>query len=696
MSLTLASELTSLPGIGPSRARQLRQYGLVTVADVLWYLPYRYEDRSNPTPIGALTVPDVAVTVVGEVTDVRERRARTRNLHLVEALVQDNTGAVLVVWFNQPYVARSLKPGMRVWLYGTVRLAKSGWGLQLASPEWEVEEDKEPLHLGRVVPVYRRLGPLGGRFLRSTVAKVLQQVKIGSVVLDAFLPDGYPPLAQALAQVHFPGLPGGAEDAARLWQELSRRTSPFHRRLALEEFAGLALVLEKSRAARESIPAPVCQVSDRERAWARAMLPFPLTTAQKRAVAEIVADLQKPTPMARLLQGDVGSGKTVVAALASLVVLASGYQVAFLAPTEVLAQQHFATLSRLFSPTPFPVLVLTGSLPPSQKQEVRDVLAQGQPALVVGTHALLEEAVAFPRMGLAVVDEQHRFGTSQRQKLVAKGASPHLLVMTATPIPRSLALSLYGDLDVSVLDELPPGRQPVRTVLRERQALPRLLEFIRKEVAEGGRVYWVFPVIEESETLSLKALKAHERALTRQLAGVACGTVHGRMSADERDRVMRAFAGGQVAVLFATTVIEVGVDVPQASLMVIENPERFGLAQLHQLRGRVGRGRRRSFCVLLLGENVSPEARKRLEFFAATADGFAVAEEDFRLRGPGEFTGLRQWGRPEFRAASLFSHQEELELARRIVRQLIAAGRQPELEHGLLLPPSLGQGIPPA
>ncbi|MGC8916329.1 MAG: ATP-dependent DNA helicase RecG [Thermoanaerobaculum sp.] len=694
MSLELASELSRVPGIGTARARQLGEHGFATVADLLWYLPYRYEDRSNPVPIGALTTPDMVVTVVGEVSDLRQRQARSRALHLVEALVQDGTGAIPVVWFNQPYVARTLKPGMRVWLYGPARVAKSGWGLQLVSPEWEVEEDKEPLHLGRVVPVYRRVGPVSGRMLRTLVARVLERVSFPETVLDAELPEGLPRLRDAFREVHFPEPEGTPNDA--FWKQLATRTSPAHRRLALEEFAGLALVLEQSRAARARIPAPVCTVSDRERAWARAMLPFPLTGAQKRAVAEIVADLQKPTPMARLLQGDVGSGKTVVAALAALVVLASGLQVAFLAPTEVLAQQHAATLTRLFAPTPLPVLVLTGSLPASEKERVRTVLASGNPVLVVGTHALLEEAVAFPRLGLAIVDEQHRFGTSQRQKLVEKGTSPHLLVMTATPIPRSLALSLYGDLEVSVLDELPPGRKPVRTVIRERQALPKLLEFVRQEVAAGGRVYWVFPVIEESETLSVKALVAHERALARHLPGIACGTVHGRMRPEDRDRVMRAFASGEVAVLFATTVIEVGVDVPEATLMVIENPERFGLAQLHQLRGRVGRGPRRSYCVLLLGDEVNPEARRRLEFFAATTDGFAVAEEDFRLRGPGEFTGLRQWGRPEFRAASLCLHQRELELARSLVRGLFASGRGGELEKGLLLPPSLGREIPPA
>ncbi|MCS7182076.1 MAG: ATP-dependent DNA helicase RecG [Thermoanaerobaculum sp.] len=695
MTLNLAAELYRLPGVGSVRARQLRERGLVTVGDLLWYLPYRYEDRSSPTPIGALATPDVTVTLVGEVTDLRERRARTRALHLVEALVQDGSGAIPVVWFNQPYVARSLRRGVRLWLHGTVRLARSGWGLQLVSPEWEVEEDREPLHLGRVVPVYRRLGPASGRWLRSLMAAALARVEVAEGVLDRLLGGEYPTLAQALQQVHFPQLPTEEAAAGRFLDEMYGRTSLFHRRLALEEFAGLALVLEKARAARSALAAPRCQVSEREREWARAMLPFPLTGAQKRAVGEIVADLQKPTPMARLLQGDVGSGKTVVAALASLVVLSSGYQVAFLAPTEVLAQQHWTTLSKLFARIPFPVYLLTGSLAPGEKEAVRKALQQGSPALVVGTHALLEETVTVPRLGLAIVDEQHRFGTSQRQRLVEKGSSPHLLVMTATPIPRSLALSLYGDLEVSVLDELPPGRRPVRTVIREREALPKLLQFVREEARSGGRVYWVFPVIEGSETPALKSLQAHERTLRRQLEGIACGTVHGRLRPEERDAVMRAFAQGEIAVLFATTVIEVGLDVPEATLMVIENPERFGLAQLHQLRGRVGRGQRRSFCVLLLGEQVSREARQRLEFFASTADGFAVAEEDFRLRGPGEFTGMRQWGRPEFRAASLLLHQSELDLARTLVRQALEAGELEQLEAGLSLPPSLGEDIPP-
>lgn len=691
MSLGLTSALELIPRLGRDRQKQLRERGLFTVGDLLWYLPYRYEDRSNPTPIASLTAPDVTVTIVGELMDFRERRARHRDLHLVEALIRDDTGTLPVVWFNQPYLRKSLRRGARLWLYGPVRLAKSGWGLQMVSPEWEEEEDTEPLHLGRVVPVYRRLGRITGRVFRSLIARTLRKTSIGRVALDELSPRGWPVFAEALRFVHFPEPSLSGEVSL---DQLTSKISPYHRRLALEEFSGLAVVLEKSRLRREAMAAPPCEVGERERELARKMLPFPLTQAQRRALAEIVADLQKPRPMARLLQGDVGSGKTVVAALASLVVLASGYQVAFLAPTEILAQQHFGTLSRLFEPTGYQVVLLTGSTAISEREAMQQRLARGEPLLVVGTHALLEEAVRLPRLGLAIVDEQHRFGTSQRQRLVEKGAAPHLLVMTATPIPRSLALSLYGDLDLTLLDQLPPGRKPVRTVIRDRQALPKLLAFIRQEVADGGQVYWVFPVIEESEALPAKALQALEKELKREL-GLPAGSVHGRMRAEDRERVMRAFAAGELKVLFATTVIEVGVDVPSATLMIIENPERFGLAQLHQLRGRVGRGERRAFCVLLPGESASHEARSRLEFFAKTADGFAVAEEDFRLRGPGEFTGLQQWGRPEFKVANLFLHQQELALARALVKEAAVQGRLEALEKGLVLPRSLGQEIPP-
>jgi ATP-dependent DNA helicase RecG len=424
------------------------------------------------------------------------------------------------------------------------------------------------------------------------------------------------------------------------------------------------------------------------------VLPFRLTEAQKRVLAEIVSDLQRQYPMARLLQGDVGSGKTIVAALSALVVLASGHQVALLAPTELLAQQHHSTLTGLLGPTPFRPELLIGSLPAAEKRRVRGRLADGSAHFVVGTHALIEDAVVFGRLGLAIIDEQHRFGVGQRQALLEKGEAPHLLVMTATPIPRSLALSLYGDLDVSVLDEMPPGRTPVRTAVRDDGARPKLAEFLRAEVANGGQAYWVFPLIEESDKISARAIETHVRAVRQSLPGVSVGVVHGRTPAAEREATMAAFAAGEIGVLCATTVIEVGVDVPNASVMVIENAERFGLAQLHQLRGRVGRGRRRSFCALLAGAECSQEAKERLELLAATADGFRIAEEDFRLRGPGEFTGLRQWGRPEFHVASLWLHRRELEAARALAATAVGSGRLDAVAAALNCPGGVGPGVP--
>jgi len=695
MKLAASSPLTAVKGVGPAAARDLAAAGVATVGDLLWCLPHRYEDRSNPRRIASLVTPDTTVTVGGRIVEIVERRSRNRRLSIVEAVVDDGTGSLAVVWFNQPYLAGTLREGMRVWLYGPLRVPRSGWGLQLVAPEWEVEdEDAEPIHLGRIVPMYRRLGRWGGRRVRTMVARALDLVGEVADPLASVLPADPPmlPLGEALRQAHFPAPPADDAELPRLLEALAARHSPAQRRLAFDELLALAVVLERERQRRGAQRAPACAVTDAIRDSARAVLPFHLTDAQRRALGEIVADLQRPFPMARLLQGDVGSGKTIVAALAALVVLASGHQVALLAPTELLAQQHLATLRRLLAATPFPPELLIGSLPAREKERVRQGLADGSARFVVGTHALIEDAVAFGRLGLAIVDEQHRFGVAQRQALLAKGEAPHLLVMTATPIPRSLALSLYGDLDVSLLDEMPPGRTPVRTVLREDDARGKLADFIRREVADGGQAYWVFPLIEESDKLSLRAIASHARAVRNALPGVRVEVVHGRTPAAEREATMAAFAAGEIGVLCATTVIEVGVDVANASLMVIENAERFGLAQLHQLRGRVGRGRRRSFCALLVGPECSPEARARLEVLAATNDGFRIAEEDFRLRGPGEFTGLKQWGRPEFRVANLWLHRAELEAARSLAA---AARRAGDLERlaGAISSPG---GVPPA
>ncbi len=696
MTLTLASPLSEVRGVGAVGARAVRAAGLATVGDLLWHLPHRYEDRSNPRPIASLTEPDATVTVGGRIVQVVERRAWQRRMRIVEAVVDDGSGSIKVVWFNQPYVKTKLQEGMRVWLYGALRPARRGWGLQLVAPEWEIEdEDAEPIHLGRIVPMYRRVGSWSGRRIRTAVARALEGVGAVTDPLERLLPAelGLAPLGDALSGVHFPQPPPAPAGAGDLVGELAERRSPAHRRLAFEELLALALTLERERGRRRRQNVPACAISEEVRESARRVLPFRLTEAQKRALAEIVADLQRPYPMARLLQGDVGSGKTIVAALAALVVLGSGHQVALLAPTELLAQQHHANLTALLASTPFAPELLIGSLPASEKRRVRAGLAEGSAHFVVGTHALIEDAVVFGRLGLAIVDEQHRFGVAQRQALLEKGEAPHLLVMTATPIPRSLALSLYGDLDVSVLDEMPPGRTPVRTAVRDDAARPRLAEFLRSEVAGGGQAYWVFPLIEESDKISARSIAEHVRAVRQALPGVRVEVVHGRTPAAERAATMAAFVAGEIGVLCATTVIEVGVDVPNASVMVIENAERFGLAQLHQLRGRVGRGRRRSFCALLAGPACSPEARGRLETLAATSDGFRIAEEDFRLRGPGEFTGLRQWGRPEFRVASLWLHRRELEAARALAASAAADGRLDAVAEALSCPAGAGGAV---
>jgi ATP-dependent DNA helicase RecG len=675
------SPIETVKGVGPSTARTLSRAGIVTLGDLLAYLPYRYEDRSNPRTIASLGNAEGNVTVTGRIVHLAERRSRNRRLRIVEGIVDDGTGALPLVWFNQPYLTGSLGVGRRVWLYGPLKPARVGWGRQLVSPEWELEDQEDlPVHLGRVVPMYRRIGSFSGRRIRSLIARVLEDAGVVEDPLAPFLPAdlALPSRSEALRFVHFPA-PHGADLTPPTLEELTQRRSPAHRRLAFEELLALAVVLEREKGRRRSLRAVRCVVTDATRERARATLPFHLTGAQRRVLGDIVADLQRPFPMARLLQGDVGSGKTIVAVLAALVVLESGFQVALLAPTELLAQQHHATLTRLLSPTDWRPELLIGSLPDGQKRTVRQRLATGETALVVGTHALIQESVRLPHLGLVVIDEQHRFGVAQRQALVDKGEAPHLLVMSATPIPRSLALSLYGDLDVTVLDELPPGRSPVRTVVRDDAARRRLAAFLRRETGDGAQVYWVVPLIEDSEKVSLRALATHVRTVRAALPGVAVGVVHGRLPAAEREAVMAEFASGRLPVLCATTVIEVGVDVANASVMVIENAEHFGLAQLHQLRGRVGRGRRRSFCVLLLGEGCAGEALRRVQYFAATADGFAIAEEDFRLRGPGELTGLRQWGRPAFRVANLASHRRELEAARRLAAAAQAHGRLEEL-----------------
>ncbi len=669
--VTVDSPVGELRGIGPVTAAALAALGVDSVGRLLLHGPLRYQDRSSVTPLAELVVPDCWVTVRGTVVRSRLARTRRRGMSVVEAELSDPSGQATVVWFNQRSLPAALAPGTELRLYGMVRTLKNG-RVQLVNPDierWSGEEGSG------VVPVYGSLGPLAGKRLRSVLAAALPAL----ASLEDPLPEDLRrrldlvELGPALAAAHQPPSPAAAGE----------RLTRARARLAFDEALAFHCAVEEQAAAMRRLVAPSCRVDDSTRAAARRLLPFRLTPGQRRAAAEIAADLQRPVPMARLLQGDVGSGKTVVAALATLIVVSSGHQAALMAPTEILAEQHFVTLRALFAATGSEVALLTSGLAPARRREVLAAVAAGEVDLVIGTHALIQEGVRFARLGLVVVDEQHRFGVRHRQRLVAKGRAPHLLVMTATPIPRSLALTSFGDLEVSVVDGLPPGRQPVRTEVRDGAARDAVLTFLAGEVAAGGRAYVVFPLIEPSEKLAARALTEHADELRARLPGVVTALVHGRLARAEREAALTAFRSGQVQVLLATSVVEVGVDVPEATVMVVESAERFGLAQLHQLRGRVGRGRRRSWCILLTGPDARPDSRQRLEELARTASGFDVAEADLRQRGAGELAGTRQWGVGHFRFLDLANDVEVLVAARAAARELAAAGQLQAVQRGL-------------
>jgi ATP-dependent DNA helicase RecG len=654
-------------GIGPARARGLREAGLVTVEDLLLHLPARYEDRTAFLPIAAM-VPGVRGTIRGRVRSAALRRTRVRGFSIFEALVEDGSGAIRVVFFNQPWLRTALGRGREVILYGEVKPSRPGRrGVALESPQIEIPEEgteAEAIHMGRVVPIHPRLPGLSPRVIRSLVHRLLRDLPPD---LPEPLPPGLvqsrrlPPRGEALRAAHFPG--AGADPAA-----LEARSTPAQRRLIFEEFFFLQLGFALQRAASDEAGrggGPPLVVDDRLRERLRAVLPFRLTAAQRKALQEIAADLLSPRPMNRLLQGDVGCGKTMVALLAALLVAENGLQCAFMAPTEILAEQHHRLFTRLLEGRGLPVGLLTASVQGSARRQVLAGLESGALRLVVGTHALAEEEVRFRSLRLAVIDEQHRFGVAQRARLRAKGDRLDVLVMTATPIPRSLALTLYGDLDVSVIDALPPGRRPVLTVVREAEGRARVHDFLRRKVEEGRQAFVVVPVIEESERGDLQAAASLRDRLQRDLfPGRRIGLLHGRLPADEREEVMREFARGVLPVLVATTVIEVGIDVPNASVMVIEQADRFGLSQLHQLRGRVGRGGHESFCVLVAGEGATDEARLRLQVLCDTSDGFEVARRDLELRGPGQFLGTKQSGIPDLRLGDLVRDRDLLEDAR--------------------------------
>lgn len=669
----------SLKGIGAARSRQLGAAGIDTVADLLFHIPMRWEDRRRTISVAEIEEDGSAVAVRGRVTGLVSRRARRRGLTILEAVFEDSTGQLPVLWFNPRGVEKRLSRAETVVLFAVPKSAPRG-GLQMVNPEVEVVGETDQW-VGTLTSVYPALGSIGGPFLRKLIRSALPALENLRDPLPQAVPRslGLPDLSSALRSLHRPA----PDIDDRGVTALVRRRSPAHLRLAFDELLAFSLALAQRREHRLVEPGPRCEVKDAIRRRATSMLPFRLTGAQRRVLKEIAADLEAGPPMARLLQGDVGSGKTVVAAMAMLIALENGHQVVMMAPTELLAEQHRAGLERLFRETPWTPELLSGSVGTVQRRKILAGLADATCPFVVGTHALIQDAVDLANLGLVVIDEQHRFGTVQRQALVGKGSSPHLLVMTATPIPRSLALTLYGDLDLSVIDEMPPGRQPVRTEIRDDGARERLYRFLRSEVGNGGRIFVVYPLIEASDSIDARAVNEYLEEMERALPGLRVEVLHGRMDPGDREAVLRGFRSGDVQVILSTTVIEVGIDVPEATVMVIESAERFGLSQLHQLRGRVGRGMRQSWCVVMVGEGASEAAGRRLARFADTPDGFALAEADLEMRGPGELAGNRQWGPSNFRFADLVIHHDVVVRARAVARELSENGQLPIVAEAL-------------
>jgi ATP-dependent DNA helicase RecG len=662
-----------LKGIGPRRSEMLAAHGIRRIGDLLDCIPFRYEDRTQFRSIQSLREGEW-VLIRGEVRSVGGFDTRRRGISIFEMLVSDGKGSVRVKFFNQPYLRRVYQTGCSLVLYGQVKKDPYSRGsLALMNPECEILEEEQAglsLHSGRVVPIYRKLGDLRTRTLRQILYSVVSS-------LPPDIPDAIPtylnkqlrllPKPKAIQQLHFPKLRGASQgDRDKELNLLNTGISPAHKRFIFEELFQLQVAIRMVRERRvRHLKDRKFQLGENVRLAIKKILPFHPTEAQKQSLKEIAEDICSPHPMSRLLQGDVGSGKTIVAAQAAIITVENGAQVAIMAPTEILAEQHFFYFRRLLAPVGYRIDLLKGSLSAKEKHQAYERLRTGETQIVIGTHALVQEDVEFKNLSLVVVDEQHRFGVAQRNILKEKGKLPDMLVMTATPIPRSLALTLYGDLDVSIIDQLPPGRKPIETLWFEEKDRRQAFDAIRQTAAEGHQVYIVYPLVEESEKTDLRAAtEMAEHLRTDVFPDLRIGLLHGRMKSAEKEETMLAFAAGAIQILVSTTVIEVGVDVANATLMIIEHAERFGLAQLHQLRGRVGRGSSQSRCLLLGAVNNSPEARRRLEIMCETNDGFRIAEVDLELRGPGEMIGTRQSGIPAFRYANLVRDRRALDLAR--------------------------------
>lgn len=709
--LALSDSVQYVKGVGPQVAETLKEKRIVTVEDLLYHLPFRYEDRANPRSLDELKDGET-VSIIGEVRG--SILLRTGKMPIFEMTMGQGNHSLKCMWFHGAYLKDRFQLGQIVALYGKVESSRSRPGrFKMVQPQFEIlpgsaDTEAAMLEVGRIVPVYESLSgnKLTSRWLRRVIHRLLGELQTASESLPNGLIERLqlPSRGDALRLVHFPA-------ADTPLSQLQSASTPAHRRLIFEELFYLELGLELKRRRMRERPGICFETTEKVRNAIKRVLPFRPTGAQKRVFGEIAADMRQATPMRRLLQGDVGSGKTIVAIEAALVAVENGYQAALMAPTEILATQHYLAARKLLerSDNRYSVSLLTGSLDPEIKRSTRSRIARGDTNLIIGTHALIEEKVEFARLGLVVVDEQHRFGVLQRFRLMKKpnDAEPDVLVMTATPIPRTLALTLYGDLDVSILDELPPGRTPILTRRTSEEKSAEVWKFVRAQVAKGRQAYIVYPIIEgarddqpeldfahdpEPEPASVqrplrakkkptlfapvpgnppparRALRSatamYDELRATHLAGLRIGLLHGRLDAQEKEVTMRRFQRGEIDVLVATTVIEVGVDVANASVMVIEHAERFGLAQLHQLRGRVGRGAEKSYCVLITGDKITPEAESRLDAMVRTQDGFELAEIDLEQRGPGEFFGTRQAGLPDFRIANLLRDRKLLELAK--------------------------------
>ena len=661
------TEVRMLKGVGPQRAELLAKRGIHTLQDLLHYLPFRYEDRIHFSKIRDLQ-PNGTYTICARVMSGQAIRALRGHDAIYHLLVQDETGSLPCKFFHGGYLENRLKPGQTLVLHGKVETDKLRPARrEMVNPQIELltGDAADSTEVGRIVPIYEAIGSFSSRAIRRVMYAAVQL--LDSRVADVLPEDlrarrGFPSRRDAIIQTHFPA-------AGESLEALNAFRSPAQQRLIFEEFFLYQLSLALERRATRRHNAIACRVrEDAVRGALKRMLPFKPTAAQKRVLAEIAADLEKSSPMNRLLQGDVGSGKTIVALQAAVIAIENAAQAALMAPTEILAVQHFLGARRILERAGYRVELLISGMKSAEKAAALERIRSGEAQLAVGTHALIEDDVEFARLGLAIIDEQHRFGVLQRKRLMdkasARGHAPHVLVLTATPIPRTLSLTLYGDLDVSILDELPPGRTPILTRLTTQPHLPGVWDFLKREVAAGHQAYIVYPVIEESKLELKAAIEEYERLSKQVFPGLKLGLLHGRMSSEEKEGVMQRFRANELQILVSTTVIEVGVDVPNATVMVIEHAERFGLAQLHQLRGRIGRGAATSHCILVAPMRMTEEARARLDTMVRTTNGFEIAEADLLLRGPGEFFGTRQSGDLGFHIANPLRDKEFLEQAR--------------------------------